>query len=252
MADRNPRRCSDFGLAKAMERSPANQVLSNSPTLSVAATNAGVILGTAAYMSPEQAKGFAVDHRSDIFSFSSVLYEMLIGRRPFDGDSVPDILAAVLAREPDLSLLPANLSEKIRTIVLRTLPAKEPETTLAGDRRCPSGNRGSPREAVYPRLSCRPRESSSRAHKIVDSDGDSNSRHPFLSMALLMYWRRPLVTNAPAVRFLLSPPDNSSFGAPIALGLAAAALAAFLPDGPQAGFHCGEFLRQGDVVGSGH
>src|SRR4030095_10198746 len=91
----------DFGLAKAMDCTPASGNLSYSPTLSVAATQAGVILGTAAYMSPEQAKGFNTDQRSDIFSFGCVLYEMLTGRATFDGDSVSDVLASVLKSEPD-------------------------------------------------------------------------------------------------------------------------------------------------------
>src|SRR5262245_22856188 len=105
----------DFGLAKAMENSPANSALSNSPTLvnSFAATNAGMIIGTAAYMSPEQARGFAADQRSDIFSLGCVLYEMLTALRAFDGETVTDILASVLAREPAFALLPKDLNPRL-------------------------------------------------------------------------------------------------------------------------------------------
>src|SRR5262249_2580342 len=88
----------DFGLAKALDIPPSTPNLSNSPTLSLAATNAGLILGTAAYMSPEQAKGTEADLRSDVFSFGCVFYEMLTGRQAFHGESVSEILAAVLIR----------------------------------------------------------------------------------------------------------------------------------------------------------
>jgi len=90
----------DFGLAKAMEASPANVTLSNSPTLTMGGTNAGVIMGTAAYMSPEQARGKAVDKRADIWAFGVVLFEMLAARPAFSGDDVSDILAAVMRAEP--------------------------------------------------------------------------------------------------------------------------------------------------------
>ena len=104
----------DFGLAKAMEPSPSGrgqgEGFSNSPTLSMAATNAGVILGTAAYMSPEQAKGLQTDARSDVFSFGCVLYEMLTGRQAFQGETISEILASVLVREPDFALLPPDLN----------------------------------------------------------------------------------------------------------------------------------------------
>jgi serine/threonine protein kinase len=109
----------DFGLAKAMESTPASSTLSNSPTLTLGATQNGVILGTAAYMSPEQAKGLEVDPRSDMFSFGSVLFEMLTGRPAFQGDTVADILASVLAREPDLHLLSANLNPRIKELLQR-------------------------------------------------------------------------------------------------------------------------------------
>ncbi|MCM3881677.1 MAG: protein kinase [Vicinamibacterales bacterium] len=111
----------DFGLAKAMETAPAASDLTHSPTLSMMATQAGVILGTAAYMSPEQAKGFPADRRSDVFSFGSVLYEMLTGRQPFKGETAPDVLASVLVREPDLDVLPPNLNPRIPELLRRCL-----------------------------------------------------------------------------------------------------------------------------------
>lgn len=111
----------DFGLAKAFESQPAEIDVSNSPTLSAAATHAGVILGTAAYMSPEQARGAAVDRRTDIFAFGSVLFEMLTGRHAFEGENVADILAAVLKVEPDWSRLPADVPPTIRRLLRRCL-----------------------------------------------------------------------------------------------------------------------------------
>jgi serine/threonine-protein kinase len=110
----------DFGLAKAMEPAGvAPSDLSHSPTLSMMATQAGLILGTAAYMSPEQAKGLPADHRSDVFSFGCVLYEMLTGRQPFQGDTAPNILASVLVREPNLSALPPNLNPRVVELLRR-------------------------------------------------------------------------------------------------------------------------------------
>jgi serine/threonine protein kinase len=91
--------------------------MSNSPTLSLAATNAGVIFGTAAYMSPEQAKGRPLDKRTDIFSFGCVLFEMLSGKPAFDGDDVHDILGSVLKSEPDWSRLPAETPPGIRKLL---------------------------------------------------------------------------------------------------------------------------------------
>ena len=111
----------DFGLAKALESAPSNPAPSNSPTLSLAATNAGVILGTAAYMSPEQARGRTVDRRADIFSFGCVLYEMLTDRRAFAGETVSDTIATVLAREPDWMALPKTVPSTIRRLLQRCL-----------------------------------------------------------------------------------------------------------------------------------
>jgi serine/threonine protein kinase/WD40 repeat protein len=111
----------DFGLAKAYEREQTNPALTNSPTISMAATNAGVILGTAAYMSPEQARGENTDKRTDVFSFGCVLYEMLTGKQAFQGNTVSDILASVLAREPDFTSLPPDLNSRFYELLRRCL-----------------------------------------------------------------------------------------------------------------------------------
>jgi serine/threonine protein kinase len=111
----------DFGLAKVMESEATSAAGANSPTLSMMATQAGLILGTAAYMSPEQAKGFPADHRSDIFSFGAVLFETLAGRRPFTGDTANDLLASVLVRDPDLDKLPGDLNPRLIELVKRCL-----------------------------------------------------------------------------------------------------------------------------------
>ena len=116
----------DFGLAKAYAGDKEEVNLSNSPTLSDAATQQGVILGTAAYMSPEQARGKAVDKRADVWAFGVVLFEMLAGRQIFSGDTVSDTLASVLAREPEWKQLPPDLHPRIRLLLERCLK-KEPK-----------------------------------------------------------------------------------------------------------------------------
>ena len=113
----------DFGLAKALDPSPEGDP-SESPTLTAAATQKGVIMGTAAYMSPEQASGSHVDKRADIWSFGVVLYEMLTGRRAFDGETVSHVLAAVLKTEPSWAALPSETPAAIHTLLRRCL-AKE-------------------------------------------------------------------------------------------------------------------------------
>ena len=111
----------DFGLAKAFAGGGADASLSNSPTLSMAATQQGVILGTAAYMSPEQARGQEVDKRADIWAFGVVLFEMLTGRGTFDGGTVSDVLAGVLAKQPQWNRLPPNLHPRILLLLERCL-----------------------------------------------------------------------------------------------------------------------------------
>lgn len=119
----------DFGLAKALEPEGNAGDPQNSPTLSVVATRAGMLLGTAAYMSPEQARGKAVDRRADIWAFGCVLFEMLAGASPFAGDTTSDTLAAVIRAEPDWSLLPAIIPARMRELLHRCLK-KDPRQRL--------------------------------------------------------------------------------------------------------------------------
>jgi serine/threonine-protein kinase len=111
----------DFGLAKAAEEPAAAGDPSDSPTQTMSATRTGVILGTAAYMSPEQARGAAVDKRADIWAFGCVVYEMLSGKAAFTGKTTTDILAAVLRAELDWSVLPPPTPARIRRLLRRCL-----------------------------------------------------------------------------------------------------------------------------------
>jgi serine/threonine protein kinase len=126
----------DFGLAKALEPDTADgnrqtaEGRANSPTITTPAmTAAGLILGTAAYMAPEQAKGKPVDRRADIWAFGVVLYEMLAGRRGYEAEDVSDTLAAVLMREVDWNALPADVSPRLRTL-LRDCLVRDPRQRL--------------------------------------------------------------------------------------------------------------------------
>ncbi len=114
----------DFGLAKALAPEGVSGVggeLSMSPTLTQAMTQAGVLLGTAGYMSPEQARGKPVDRRADIWAFGCVLYEMLTGRRTFDGETATDVLGAIVHKEPELDKLPADVPQRIRRLLEQCL-----------------------------------------------------------------------------------------------------------------------------------
>jgi hypothetical protein len=119
----------DFGLAKALEGDAASTDITRSPTMSRMATLAGVLLGTAAYMSPEQAKAKPVDRRADIWAFGCVLYEMLTGKMAFRGESVTETLAAVIKEETDWSQLPAATPMRVRVLLQRCLQ-KDPKQRL--------------------------------------------------------------------------------------------------------------------------
>ena len=154
----------DFGLAKALEPHAATYAtgVSSLPTVTSpprlrqgygeAGTEVGVILGTASYMSPEQAKGQPLDRRADIWAFGCVLYEMLTGRRPFDGDNVTDTLATVLKTDPDWQRLPIDLPSSLRRLLRRCLE-KDPRKRLSsiGDARLELEERDDTASAVRPR-----------------------------------------------------------------------------------------------------
>ena len=143
----------DFGLAKAIENPSAGGAdPANSPTLTLGMTAVGVIMGTAAYMSPEQAGGKTADRRADIWSFGAVLYEMLSGKRAFDGESVSDTLASVLKVDPDWNALPAATPASIRKLVRRC---------LAKDRKQRLQAIGEARIAIEEALAGAPREEAS-------------------------------------------------------------------------------------------
>ena len=120
----------DFGLAKALSADPSSSGdIATSPTVTRMATMPGIILGTAAYMAPEQAKGKSVDRRADVWAFGCVLYEMLAGRKAFDGETVTDVLAAIITRDPDWSALPQDTPRAIRALLARCLK-KDPSQRL--------------------------------------------------------------------------------------------------------------------------
>lgn len=111
----------DFGLAKALTADPSGVEATESPTISMPGTRVGVVVGTPAYMSPEQARGEAVDRRADIWAFGCVLYELLTAARAFPGATASDIIAAILTREPDWSRLPRGTPESARRALRRCL-----------------------------------------------------------------------------------------------------------------------------------
>ena len=200
----------DFGLAKALEASAASASkapASISPTYaSPVMTGVGMIMGTAAYMSPEQAKGKAVDKRADIWSFGVVLYEMLTGRPLFQGETGSEVLASVIMRDPDLSALPANLPVSLRYVIARCL-VKDPKTRLRdiGEARLAlSGSEAIPVAANAPK----PPERRSHRWLVALAAG--------LALALaatgIVLWRVAVATppTEAAIRFDVQPPDQTS------------------------------------------
>jgi Tol biopolymer transport system component len=199
----------DFGLAKALDSTVSASgavVVSQSPTTTSPAmmTGAGIILGTAPYMSPEQAKGRRADQQSDIWAFGCLLYEMLTGQRAFRGDDVADTIAAVLRGEPDWRALPAEVPLGV-TLVLRRCLARDRRERLhhIGDARLlfdgPFAVEGEPRSAASPKL--RRRELAAWVLAAV-----------MVALLVAVWWFRGnegmATTSRQVTRFTVTPPEN--------------------------------------------
>ena len=209
----------DFGLAKALESDSAAIDISSSPTISRMATQAGLILGTAAYMSPEQAKGKAVDRRTDIWAFGCVLFEMLAGRRAFDGETITDILASVVKEEPDWTALPANTSPAVLNLLERCLK-KDPRQRLQAV--------GEARIAIEEALTAR-EEPAQRVLLPATGKTESGSRYARMAWALALL----ASIAAAAALYAYFRATRSAAPAPIELSLAVpASQQLFTGDGP--------------------
>ena len=160
----------DFGLARALETEATQDraELTRSPTITNRMTAAGVILGTAAYMAPEQARGKDADRRADVWAFGAVLFEMLSGRRAFAGETVSETLAAVMRDEPDWSALPAELSPRWRRLLGRCL-TKDPRMRLQsiGEARIAMSDAAEPMPGVAAPVAARARAGSAHAGRLV-------------------------------------------------------------------------------------
>ena len=187
----------DFGLAKAFDTEPAttsgSNELTHSPTLSRHATEAGIVLGTAAYMSPEQARGRTLDKRADIWSFGVVLFEMLSGRRLFTGETASDTLAAVLRQDIDWTLLPKDVGTLDRRLIERCL-ARDPKVRLRdiGEARIALG---APLEVASERGAGEPRPANTR-REIVKL-GAAAAAGVLGGASLVAWWPRKAAPDQP-------------------------------------------------------
>jgi serine/threonine protein kinase/Tol biopolymer transport system component len=203
----------DFGLAKALSDENATAEISNSPTLTAAATKAGHILGTAAYMAPEQARGKAVDRRADIWSFGAVLFETFTGKVAFKGETVSDTLAAVIRGEPDWALLPSNVPNEIRQLMRRCLE-KEARQRLQSI--------GEARIAIENAIAGRNPSVSGFGTVLSAAESRKNRALPIIAAAALgvLLLAAGFVTanllhrgakhEAPVIRFTVEPPPGTS------------------------------------------
>jgi eukaryotic-like serine/threonine-protein kinase len=207
----------DFGLAKALEGDAASVDISTSPTISRMATQAGILLGTAAYMSPEQAKAKPVDRRADIWAFGCVLYEMLTGTQTFTGETVTDTLAAVIMKDPDWSLLPAATPVRVRVLLQRCLQ-KDPKERLRdiGDARISLGEviAGAP----DPALAGAARISAAPWRRVLPWALFVASLSTAVALAFVHFRERP-VAPSQLLRYQISLPEKTSLAGntPVAL-----------------------------------
>jgi len=195
----------DFGLAMALEASAATAAEAmNSPTRTVHNSGAGIIVGTAAYMAPEQARGKPVDRRADVWAFGVVLYEMITGRRAFEGDEISDTFASVLKQDPDWTALPAGLPTPIRRVLRRCLE-KDPHQRISAiaDARLELNERDEiPTELTTPKQSAR------RASVAVAAAVLASLIAAIAIIGLAVTWRRP--PTAPVARFSVPAPAGTT------------------------------------------
>jgi Tol biopolymer transport system component len=196
----------DFGLAKAIAAASAPDAAidpAHSPTVTVKGTRGDVILGTAAYMSPEQARGKAIDKRTDIWAFGCVLYEMLSGRRAFDGETTSDVIAAIIERQPDLSKLPAAVPAHVRRVIARCFE-KDPKRRARDIAEVALQLEGGVGAAVVP--------ASARGMNWAVVAVVGMFAVAALGVALVL-WSAPPPAPPPPVEFTFGPPPNHTFTA---------------------------------------
>jgi serine/threonine-protein kinase len=197
----------DFGLAKALAADASAPDATRSPTITAAATRSGVIIGTAAYMSPEQARGRGVDKRTDIWAFGAVLYEMLTGRKAFDGETISDVLAAVLMADVDWEALPAQTPPAVRRVLRRCLD-RDPRTRFhdIADARIAMDETPEATAAAAPAVSASPAKRSSLWPAVAAA---------LLVVAALGWWR----TLSPSAGPRLAAPTRLSIVLPAGVSL---------------------------------
>ena len=218
----------DFGLAKALspEQDPASGAQrSQSPTITSPAmlTGLGIVLGTAAYMAPEQAKGRDADKRSDIWAFGCVLYEMLTGRRPFDGEDMTDVLGAVVRLEPAWEALPSDVPAPVRTLLRQC---------LVKDRRRRVGDIAAVLFVLDHQAGVAPTVPvASRSNRVAWLVAALSIIATIATAVVALRMSRSSAPASDPVQFTIAPPEKTVFGGPAAGGTGRAAQLAISPDG---------------------